>query len=192
VRSSLKFHSVSMGLFLAANLMLVGCGPKQESDKKAPDGRPIAAAPKVVLGAPIAGSGKSLKISAVFHDDSGVGNLVDLFVVTNTAQRGVDGTAGCAVWCRRGSDDVYLLNDAGNDWFGPRKLRSNTTLTNGQCTVNLDETQLTEVNGNAQWDIAVSFAKKFAGPKNIYAKALNQQKQESNSDQLGTWNVTDR
>jgi hypothetical protein len=192
VHSSLKLHSVSVGLFLVTSLVLAGCRQKLESDSKALDGRPLGTAPKIVLGAPIAGSGKSLKILAVFHDDSGVANLVDLFIVTNTAQRGVDGTAGCAIWCRRGSGDVYLLNDAGNDWFGPRKLRSNGTLTNSQCTVTLDETQLTEVNGNAQWDVSVAFSKKFAGPKNIYARAINQQKQESNSDQLGTWDVTDR
>jgi hypothetical protein len=170
--------------------MLVGCGQKPETDKNTPDGRPPGIAPKVVLGTPIAGSGKDLKISAVVHDDSGVSNLVDIFVVTNTTQRGVDGTGGCAVWFRRATDDVFLLNDAGNDWLGPRKLRANAKLTNSQCTVNLDQTQLNEVAGNAQLQASVSFSKKFTGPKNIYIKALNQQKQESNFDQLGTWNVT--
>jgi hypothetical protein len=198
MRFLVKLHPVSIALFLAANLMLIGCGQKSDSDKKpAGDSQPAASAPaagapKVVRGAPIAGSGPSLKMSPAFHDDSGVSNLVDIFVVTNTKERGVDGTAGCAVWCRRTTDDVYLLNDAGNNWLGPRKLHSSNTLANGQCTLHVDETGLSEVNGNAQLDISVSFSKKFAGPKTVYAKVLNQQKRESNFDLLGTWTVTDR
>jgi len=181
-----KAHTVSIGLCLAA---LSGCAGKKAPDNSTP---PIAGVPKNVLAPPIAGSGKSLKISAVFHDDGGAANLMEMFVVINTQERGVDGTGGCAVWCKRTTDDVHLLNDAGNDWLGPRKLRASDELTNSQCTLHLNETGLTEVSGNARLEISVSFSNKFAGPKSIFAKAVNQQKREGNFDLLGTWTVTDR
>jgi hypothetical protein len=56
----------------------------------------------------------------------------------------------------------------------------------------VDETGLSEINGNAQFEVSVTFSKKFSGPKTIYAKTVNQQKRESNFDFLGTWTVTDR
>jgi hypothetical protein len=180
-------------LVLLLVLGSLGCGQKGESDGKAvAPNQPAAAtpanvAPKVIPAKPITGGGKSVKAVATFHDDAGPSNLAEMYMVINTPERGVDGTAACAIQFQSLTDDVYLLDDTGHKWLGPHKIHSSGVISNSQCTLDVHDMALAEAGGNLEWTVSVTFAKHFYGPKSIFAKAINKQKLESNFALLGSW-----
>jgi hypothetical protein len=141
----------------------------------------------VIIGTPLSGSGDLLTSAVAFHDDAGQTNISEVFFLVNDPSRGVDGAGACVVWCRRLTGDTYFLDDAGKNWLGPHKLGSKNVLVNHQCLLSLGNTGLSESNGDLQWVVSLGFAKPFAGSKNIYAKAVNRQKLESNFALLGSW-----
>jgi hypothetical protein len=176
-------------------VMSSGCGSSTPTESK---GSPAAAtatsaitpssgAPKVITGTPLSGSGNTLTTAVLFHDDVGQTNISEVFLLVNDPGRGVDGTGGCVVWCQRITRNVYLLDDAGKGWLGPHKLGTQNVLVNQQCLLSLANTNLAESNGELQWVVSLGFSNPFAGSKNIYAKAVNRQKLESNFALLGSW-----
>jgi hypothetical protein len=174
-------------------VMISGCGSSATTESKsssaAATATPPSGAPKVIAGTPLSGSGNTLTSAVAFHDDGGQTNISEVFLLVNDPGRGVDGTGGCVVWCQRLTGDVYLLDDAGKSWLGPHKLASRDVLVNHQCLLSLGNTNVAESNGDLQWVVSLGFSKPFAGSKNIYAKAVNQQKLESNFALLGSWTV---
>jgi hypothetical protein len=189
-------RKLSVVLVIAAIVLAaVGCGRSAESEKAKTEPAPApapaqTAALRVVPSQPISGAGKILSTSATFHDDSGQLNITDLFLVINDSAHGVDGTGGCAIWEKRPTGEVYLLDDSGKKWLGPHKAGSNNVIVNGQCLISLKNTGLAEVNQDLQWVTAVAFDKSFTGSKNIYAKAINKQKKESNFALVGSWTAS--
>jgi hypothetical protein len=166
-----------------------GCA-RDASPTQTADPRNVSTtAPRVIVNRPISGSGNLLSTSVMFHDDAGQMNITDVFLLINDPTRGVDGTGGCVAWYQRLTGDVYLLDDGGKSWLGPHKAGSKTTLVNSQCLISMRNSGLVEVNGDLQWVTAVGFSPRFSGPRHIYAKALNRQKQESNFELLGAWSV---
>jgi hypothetical protein len=174
-------------------LLISACGSSPTTERKSSDATGSMAspsgAPKVVNGTPLSGSGNTLTTAVAFHDDAGQMNVSEVFLLVNDPAHGVDGTGGCIVWCQRLTGDVYLLDDAGKNWLGPHKLGSPNSMVNHQCLLSLGNTNFAEVNGDLQWVVSLGFAKPFTGPKNIYAKAVNRQKLESNFALLGAWTV---
>jgi hypothetical protein len=178
-------------------VMISGCGSSTPTESKSSPAAATGAgsttspsgAPKVIPGTPLSGSGNTLTSAVVFHDDAGQTNISEVFMLVNDPGHGVDGTGGCVVWCQRLTGDVYLLDDAGKGWLGPHKLGSQNVLVNHQCLLSLGNTNVAESNGDLQWVVSLGFAKPFAGSKNVYAKAVNQQKLESNFALLGSWTV---
>ncbi len=183
-------------LFIAAIVFpIMGCKRAPESETAKPESTPAAApaqssALRVVPGHAISGAGKVLSTSAIFHDDAGQLNITDLFLVINDSAHGVDGTGGCAIWEKRPTGEVYLLDDSGKAWLGPHKAGSDNVIVNRQCLISLKNTGLAEVNHDLQWVTAVAFDKRFTGPKNIYAKAINRQKKESSFALVGSWTAS--
>jgi hypothetical protein len=125
--------------------------------------------------------------AVAFHDGASQTNISEVFFLVNDQGRGVDLTGGCVVWCQRLTGDVYLLDDAGKNWLGPHKLGSKDVLVNHQCLVSLSNTGLDESNGDLRWVVSLAFTKPFAGSKNVYAKAVNAQRLDSNFALLGSW-----
>jgi len=192
MRLKAALYSLLVGLLVLGNF---SCGQRADSNGKAtaptqPAAAPPAVAPKVIPGKTIVGSGKSLKSVAIFHDEAGPGNFAEFYMVINVAARGVDGTAACAIWCKRPSEEVYLLNDAGNNWFGPRKIGSTDVLSNSQCSINVHDMAIAEAGGNLEWTVPVTFTPHFHGLKSVFAKGINKQKSESNFALLGTWTAS--
>jgi hypothetical protein len=183
-------------LFVAVIVFtVVACrrASEPETSKAEPTTAPVPAqttALRVVTGHPISGAGKVLSTSAIFHDDAGQLNITDLFLVINDSTHGVDGTGGCAIWEKRPTGEVYLLDDSGKKWLGPHKAGSSNVLVNSQCLISVQNTGLAEVNQDLQWVTAVAFDKNFSGPKNIYAKAINKQKKESSFALVGSWTAS--
>ena len=185
-----------VGSALGLIALCSGCGGTSSPSGKEP---PVASSsmptdiksnpsvPRIVLGSPIGGAGNTLTASVTFHDDAGQLNLEEFFFLINDPSRGADGTGACVTRYKRSSGDVYLLDDAGKSWLGPHKAGSKTVLVNSQCLVSLANIGLAETNGDLQWVIAVGFSPKFLGIKNVYAKAINRQKLESNFALLGVW-----
>ena len=170
-------------------VMISGCGSSTTTESKSSSAAATGtgSGPKVIIGTPLSGSGNALNSAVSFHDDAGQTNISEVFFLVNDPGHGADGTGGCVVWCQRLTGDVYLLDDAGKNWLGPHKLGTQNVLVNHQCLLSLANTNLAESNGDLQWVVSLGFAKPFAGPKNIYAKAVNRQKLESNFALLGSW-----
>lgn len=162
---------------------------REASQAKEAAASPAAAnaEPKVIMEAPISGSGHVLTTSVMFHDDAGQLNITDVFILINDRARGADGTGGCVLWDRRATSDVFLLDDVGKKWLGPHKAGSDTVIVNSQCLVSLKNTGLAEVNSDLQWVTSIAFSRRFSGPKQIYAKAVNRQHLEGNLTLLGSW-----
>lgn len=182
-------HVFLAALLIAATISSWSCRSEPSPPKEATVAPPPASRPepRVIVNAPIAGSGHELNTSVMFHDDAGQLNMTDLYLLINDPARGADGTGGCVVWDRRTTGDVFLLEDAGKKWLGPHKAGSDTVLVNSQCLVSLKNTGLAEVKGDLQWVTSVAFAKPFSGLKQVYAKAANRQHLESNFALLGSW-----
>jgi hypothetical protein len=174
------------GLVLAA-IVLSAC--EKQSVLNSKDARAIL--PSVLPGDPVSGSGLLVNVAATFHDESGPANLNDLFLVINDPSKGVDGTAGCAIWCNRKSAELFLLDDAGKNWLTLRNGAGHT-LRNSQCAVSPDTTGLAEEAGNLKWVTSITFSRRFPGLKKVWAKATNRQNHESNFTMLGTWIVSDQ
>ena len=184
---------ISAVLFSA--VILAGCGNEARSKKTQPAASATrvdsvsAGPPRLVAAQRISGSGSRIGITATFHDDAGLANIVQLFAVVNIPSRGVDGTKGCAVWCKPETGDLYLLDDVGKNWLGPKKLGANDAIRNGQCQISAKDSSVADSQGNLRWVVAIEFMPPFRGQKDIYAKAVDRQNRESNFSLLGSWNV---
>jgi hypothetical protein len=174
-------------LLIALSVSVSSCHTESSQPKEAAAQPEHSPQPKVIVKAPVSGEGHLLNTSVMFHDDAGQLNMTDLYFLINEPARGVDGTGGCVLWERRSTGDIFLLDDAGKRWLGPRKAGSDAVIVNSQCLVSLKNTGLAEVEGDLQMVVSVAFAKKFAGPRRIYAKAVNRQQLESNFTLLGSW-----
>ena len=180
------FPIVSLVAFV---LSTSGCSRETGQTKSGESAAVSSTAPSMIVNTPVSGAGNQLSTSVMFHDNAGQMNITELFLLISDPARGADGTRGCVEWYKRSTGDVYLLDDAGKGWLGPRKAGSKGVLVNSQCLISMGNTGLGEVNGDLQWVTSVGFAQGFSGPKNIYAKALNRQNQEGNFALVGTWTV---
>jgi hypothetical protein len=152
-------------LLIALSVSVSSCHTESSQPKEAAAQPEHSPQPKVIVKAPVSGEGHLLNTSVMFHDDAGQLNMTDLYFLINEPARGVDGTGGCVLWERRSTGDIFLLDDAGKRWLGPRKAGSDAVIVNSQCLVSLKNTGLAEVEGDLQMVVSVAFAKKFAGPR---------------------------
>lgn len=143
---------------------------------------------------PSVGSGPSGSIqtfTAVYSDypyvdqnGTPLGGATDISETDLDINTSAMAVAGCSIKYSDWSNGLYLANDNRTSWLGPLTPGSSATLQNSQCTlygtgssVSLSDTQLTMT-------VAVSFTAAFAGPKNTYLWAYDN---EGDRMQLSRW-----
>ncbi len=73
-------------------------------------------------------------IAATGFDENGAEDVKDIYLLMNTS---LSNPGGCYLLYRSPTQQVFLLNDAGNNWQGVGIRGSDTVLENSQCRINL-------------------------------------------------------
>jgi hypothetical protein len=138
--------------------------------------------PSAVSVSPGSGSGSSQTFAFTFSDASGAASIVSTQMVVNAT---LATSGGCFFYFARGSNAVYLADDAGS-FHSPSTIGSAGTQQNSQCTVDAGASSVSMAGTTLTVNLALSFKSGFVGLKGIFAKAYDGV-QESSWVQLGSW-----
>jgi hypothetical protein len=142
--------------------------------------------PTIGAVTPSSGNGTSQMFRVNVSDPNGHGNLISVQMVIDQA---IGTYNTCHLAYGPNTNLLYLLNDARTQWLGPLPLGSSGTLGNSQCSVNLGASSKSGSGTNLAVDLAMTFSGGFAGTKNLFVYALDQQYQHSGWQTKGSWVV---
>lgn len=115
----------------------------------------------------VPGSGSNTEFRFTYSDGNGYQNIREVYTklsATSAASANV-----CWTTYKLASNSVWLLNDAGNAWLGPKVLGVPGTLENSQCTIDSGMgRRLLESGPNFYLNIPYTIKPGFTGQKNIY------------------------
>jgi hypothetical protein len=147
---------------------------------------PTSSPAQPVSVTPSSGYGPSQTFTAVFTDSLGANDLstvaIDVAVSTSSFAN------VCNVHYLRGTNQLRLMNDAGNNWsYGTPGVSG--TLENSQCSVNTGGTGVSINGNNLTLTLPLSFKSAFVGSKSIFMYA-DSPVGSSGWQNRGSWNVT--
>jgi hypothetical protein len=87
----------------------------------------------------------------------------------------------------RGSNAIYLANDAGSAWLTPVVLGTNTTVENSQCAIAVGSSSSSGNGTQLTLNLAITFKAAYTGSKNIYMEVYDGQ--DSGWVNKGSWTV---
>jgi uncharacterized protein YhjY with autotransporter beta-barrel domain len=140
--------------------------------------------PAIGAVTPSSGNGSSQVFRLNISDPNGHANLVSVQMVIDQA---IGTFNTCHLAYGPDTNLLFLLNDARNQWLGSVPLGSSGTLANSQCSVNLGASSKSGSGNNLTVDLAITFSGSFAGTKNLFVYALDQQYQNSGWQNKGSW-----
>lgn len=147
------------------------------------------AAPAIPLGgtsaSPNSGTGTSQTFQFAFNDPNGAQSLRGVSAQFATSAWA---TGSCWFYFDTTAKVLWLASDDTLSWSSAA-AGSSTTLQNSQCTI-----QTAGISGSGSGtsytlQIPIVFNGSFAGAKNIYLRALDQNGGDSGLNSAGTWNV---
>src|SRR5260370_15543773 len=141
--------------------------------------------PSAVSATPSAGTGLTQTFSFVFSDTGGCANLYWAQVVINST---LSGFQACYFSYNRGPNAIGLDGD-NNTWPNPVTVGSGGLLSNSQCTVDATASSFSVSGNNLTLNVAITFSPSFAGTKNIYMIAADNNGITSDWLPAGTWTV---
>ena len=133
---------------------------------------------------PASGTGSNQTFSFVFSDPQGYTAISTVSMIFNTT---LSGTGGCYLLYYRGSNVLYLANDANAAWLGPFTLGQSSTIQNSQCGVNTAGSSASGSGNNLTVNLALSFQTAFQGTRNVYMEVYDGA--DSGWQQKGAWTV---
>jgi hypothetical protein len=142
----------------------------------------VAAVPTAVSVTPSAGSGSSQIFTAVYSDTAGASFLSRASFLVNSS---VDGAGACFV--KVDTTGIYLINDANSGLSGP--LSVGGALSNSQCTLNGTGSGTVNAGNNSTVTLSITFKAAFAGAKNIYMVAEDNNGNSTGFQMRGTFTV---
>jgi large repetitive protein len=143
----------------------------------------IPGPPIVVSVDPGEGNGEDQIFSFQFSDVSGASNISGAVNIINSFL----GWAGsCSTYYDRGSNQLYLINDAGDGWSNSSVLGAPGTLTNKSCSIDLEDSSATTDDTTLTLNLAITFQSAFRSATKLYGLALNSSG-NSGWSQVGTW-----
>jgi len=140
--------------------------------------------PTSVSVTPAAGSGAVQTFSFLFSDPNS--DFSTTYMLINAT---LNWPGSCYTYYARGSNTLWLLNDAGNFWLGPVTPGSPGTLANSQCSLNAWDSATGVSGNNLTVNTTLTFTGAFAGTKNVYMNAQNNSGLWSNWQLRGAWTV---
>lgn len=105
------------------------------------------------------------RITATGYDENGSADLAEFYMLVNTA---LSNAGGCYLRYRSATNQVLLLNDAGNNWQGSGTLGGSAILENSQCRVNLALATVTDTQDTRSVAYTVEFKPAFHGTRAAY------------------------
>jgi hypothetical protein len=135
---------------------------------------------------PGSGTGASQTFSYVFSDTNGVSDISSAQLVISA---GLSAVNSCYLYYARAANAVWLANDAGTQWLGPKTLGVAATLQNSQCVVNAGASSASGAGNTLTLNVALSFKPAFAGPKNNYVFVADNAGAMAGWLARGTWTV---
>ena len=140
--------------------------------------------PEAVSVTPGSGSGTEQRFSFLFSDGNGTGDLSSVAMLVNDR---LSAASACYVWS---SDSrFWLRNDASSAWLGPVTVGTASSLTNSQCTVNAEDSSISNSGNDRTINLAVTFDTAFQGDKTVYMFAHDNGGLSSGWQTRGTWTV---
>jgi hypothetical protein len=141
--------------------------------------------PPVALSVtPSDGRGSNAMFSFNIWDPNGYTDVTVALVVVSPA---LSPNKCCYLYYDRGQRSIWLMNDAGNAWFGPSKLGAGTLLQNGQCIVDASGSSNSGAGETLMLNLSASFPA-GSGLKNIYLYAQDAAGLSTDGwRHLGTW-----
>ncbi|HEU5092629.1 MAG TPA: hypothetical protein VFT30_08085, partial [Nitrospira sp.] len=140
--------------------------------------------PYPVSVTPSSGSGQSQTFEYVFSDGNGAIDIVSTrFLINSSSSQ----TNACYLLFARSTNQLSLLNDAGNAYLGPVVLGSTGSLSNSQCSVNAAGSSSSLSGNNLTVNLALTFSSSFNGSKTLYAQAIDTAGANSGLYYMGSW-----
>jgi hypothetical protein len=133
---------------------------------------------------PNSGSGSSQTFAFLFLDPQGYAAISSVSMIVNSS---LSGAGGCYILYYRGSNLLYLANDASTAWLAPITLGQSGSSQNSHCTVNAVSSSASGSGNNLTVNLALSFPPAFQGTRNIYMEVYDGA--DSGWSQKGTWTI---
>jgi hypothetical protein len=131
---------------------------------------------------PNSGTGVSQMFTAVTRDGDGATTIPFVQLVMNA---GLSGFNGCFIHYDRASNVFYLLNDAGTAFAG--MFAGSGQVSNSQCTLHGAGSGGTAAGSDLTVTYNLDFSAGFAGTKQVYMQAVDNNGVIEVWHQMGTW-----
>jgi len=136
------------------------------------------AVPAPVSISPSSGSSEAQTFTATFTDPNGASDiaLAEVYIMNGVVPGSASGWSGheCIVRLDPGTNNMYLVVDAGGSYSSPIPLGSNSLLQNSQCTVAAFNSSKTLSGNTLTVNYAVYFnTTNFSGAKQLYLTGNN-------------------
>lgn len=148
----------------------------------------VEAKPSAVSVSPSGGTGLSQAFTWTVSSLSGYSNLSDIYTLFNTSISGVN---ACYIHYNRASNLLYLDNASATAWSSGIVPGSGGTTGawNPYCTLNGTGSGVTTLGTQLSLTVSITFQTSFAGAKNDYLIAYDNEGLNSTWQQMGTWTV---
>ena len=147
----------------------------------------VETAPTADSVSPSSGSGLSQQFTWKASSPSGYNNLSEMYALFNTS---VSGLNACYIRYNRGSNLLYLADNAGANWLGGFVPGSSGSASNSYCSITGSGSSAGGSGTQLTLTVSVTFQTSFSGTKNDYLIAYNNEGLNSTWQQKGTWTVT--
>jgi hypothetical protein len=164
-------------LLLFGILVLAGCATQQPSSSS-PGVRDLSIEPR-------SGAGRNQIFRAVYSHPEGSSQIGNARVLFNSV---VDGRKACYVFYDRASTSVLLVHDSGNGTTRAA-MGDSGRLTNSQCELDASVSSASDAAKTLTLNLGITFKETFAGEKNVYLYAEDNQGHSSGFQQRGIWTV---
>jgi hypothetical protein len=149
----------------------------------------VTASISSVFISPSSGSGSEQTFTAIYSDVTS--QIQSVFLNLKSAGNNTVAANSCKLRYDVGSNDIFLVNDAGTNYGSPITSGSPTALSNSQCTLFGAGTHATTFGNSVIAYFRVSFFPEFVGKKEITLGGLDQTGVPTFSNlSRGTYTVT--
>ena len=128
------------------------------------------AQPSAVAVNPGYSSGPTQILGFQYSDSDGYTHIQVADMLINSTLSGV---GACYTMYYPSANTLYLANDGMTGWIGPAMLGSSSTLTNGQCSINVSTATASGVGTTLTLTLPITIKSSVAGQQTIYGWAMD-------------------
>ena len=141
-----------------------------------------AATPQIVSVSPSSGSGQTQTFTLTVSDADGASDVSSIDMLINGS---FDKNNACWMYFGTGANQVWIYGDGGV-WEGPIGPGGNTAQ-NSQCAIQFLSSSSS--GNDVSFTVSITFSSAWLGAKTIWGESLDQEKDDSGYQQVGTYTV---